>query len=789
MLSNYLKLAFRSLLNNRLYSFINIAGLSVGLSSAILVVLLINDELGFDKFHTNLPNLHLLLQNQTQGGVTYTFESMPGPLAAALRAEMPEVKRVFRYSWRGQHLLTQGEKSTFEQGYYAEPDFFATTSFEALAGQPALALQDAGSVVITERTALKFFGSADAALGKTLRHNNVRDLIIGAVVRDVPTNSTLKFDVVLPFHIYEQENADWVNSNWGSNAMPTWVELQPGADIAALNQKLENFVQSKNPEAAAHVFAYPLSEWHLHSKFKEGKQDGGRITMVWLMGIIGVFVLLIACANFMNLATARSERRAREVGVRKVAGAQRGIIIGQFLSEALVMTFIGLALSVLLAIAALPAFNRISEKELSLGIGNWPIWGSILVLGLFTGLVAGSYPALYLSKFQPIQVLRGSAPIGSAGGGWFRKGLVTFQFFISIMLIISTIVVTRQLDYAQNRPIGYEQEHLIDIPARGDMSGKYEALKNELSQISGVKSVSAGSDDLVQFGSNTSDIEWPGKTADQDFLVSVTSVQHSWTQTAGLKLVEGRDFNPASPSDTLCCLLNETAVRRMGLGDKAIGTVLRDDTTITVIGVVQDFVFNDPFSKPEPMIVYLGRPTWMNYFFVRFQNDDHWRETLAQVEQATKRVNPAYPFEFRFTKDEYQKGFQGVRSTSQMGYIFGGMAIFISCLGLFGLSAFVAERRKKEIGVRKVLGATVANVWLNMSGEFLRPVFWGFLLAAPLAGFAMSKLLATLEYRIELSWWMFAAAGLIAFAIALLTVSFQSVRAALANPVQSLRSE
>jgi len=787
MLANYLKLAFRSLQQNKLFSFINIAGLAVGLASGVLLLLLIDDDLRFDRFHTRLPNLYLILQNQTQGGVTYTFESLPGPLAAALRSEVPEIKRAFRYSWRGQHLLNLGEKSTFEQGYYAEPDFFKVLSFEAVAGNPAEALQEGNSVVITERTARKFFGEENA-IGKTLLHNNLHHLKVGAVVRDLPSTSTLRFDVVLPFQIFEQENADWVNADWGSNALPTWVELQPGADVAALNAKLENFIQARNPESSAHIFAYPLSQWHLNNKFKEGKPEGGRIMIVWMLAILGFFVLLIACANFMNLATARSEHRAREVGVRKAAGAPRSLIIGQFLSEAMLMTFIALALSVLMASAALPAFNRLSGKNLHLDFANWPLWGGILLLGLLTGLVAGSYPALYLSKFQPVQVLRGNAFTNASGGGWLRKGLVVFQFFISTLLIISTIVVTRQLEYAESRPLGYDQENLIDLPASGDMPARYESLKNELSQISGVKSVSAGSDNLVQFGSNTSGIEWPGKAVDQDFLVTITFVQQDWVRTAGLKIVEGRDFNPSSPGDTMCCLLNETAVREMGLGAGAIGTVLNYDTTVTVIGVVQDFIFNDPTGKPTPMAIFLGTGG-MRHFFVRFQNDQHWNETLAQIEQVSKRVNPGIPFEFRFTKDEYQKGFIGVRSTSQMGYIFGGMAIFISALGLFGLSAFVAERRRKEIGVRKVLGASVANIWFYLSGEFMRPVLLAFLLAAPLAGWAMSKMLDTMEYHLSLSWWMFVAAGLLAFAIALLTVSFQGIRAALSNPVQSLRSE
>lgn len=786
MLANYLKLALRSLRNNRLYSILNIAGLAVGLAASILVLLWVVDEFSYNKFHTNLPNIHLILQNQTQGGITYTFEALPAPLAAALRAEIPEVKRAARFSWRGQHLLNVGEKAFYERGYYAEPDFFNIMTFSAVKGDPAAALQDAGSVVITERTAKKLFGDEEP-IGKTLRHNNVRDLKVAAVIRDLPTNSTLRFDVVLPFRIFELENTGWMN-DWGTNGLPTWVELQPNTNVAALNAKLENFVQGKEPDAAAHIFAYPLSEWRLRGKFVEGKQSGGRIDMVIMLGIIGAFVLLIACVNFMNLATARSERRAREVGVRKVVGAQRSLIIGQFLSEALVMTFFALVLGIILAKSALPAFNSFFEKSLVFDFSNWQIWSAILALGLVTGLLAGSYPAFFLSRFQPVKVLKGGPISGGKSGGMLRKGLVTFQFVISIFLIISTIVIFRQVEHVQNRPLGYDAENLITIPARGDMGEKFEVLKNDLTQIPGVKSVSAGTDNMIQFGSNTSGIEWAGKTEDQDFLITVTGVHYDWTKTTGLKIVQGRDFSPEFGGDTMACLLTQTAVRRMGLNEPVIGSTIRHDTTVTVIGVVEDFIYNDAFSSPMPMAIYLGRRSMSN-FFVRFQNNENWQQSLAQIEQAVKKHNPAYPFEFRFVKEEYQKSFDEIRSAGQLGNVFGGLAIFISCLGLFGLSSFVAERRNKEIGIRKVLGATVASVWFYLSKDFLKPVFLAFVLAAPLAFWAMQQLLLRFEYRIELSWWMFAVAGLAALAVALLTVSYQGVKAALVNPVKSLRSE
>lgn len=785
MLSNYLKIALRNLRKNPLYTFLNIAGLAVGLTAGTLVLLWVADEFSYNRFHNNLSSIHLILQNQTQGGETYTFQSTPGPLAPALRAEMPEIEWVCRTDWNGQHLLNLGDKSTYERGMYAEPDFFKVFSFPVLSGDPMAALQDAGSVVITERTAKKFFGQEDP-IGKILRHNNQRDLKVGAVVRDVPPNSTVRFDVLLPFRLFELENTEWMGS-WGNNSIPTWVALHAGTDVAKLNQKLENFIQAKEPDAAAHIFAYPLSEWRLRGKFENGKQSGGRIDVVIMLGIIGIFVLLIACINFMNLATARSERRAREVGVRKVVGAPRSLIIGQFLSEALLMTFLALVLSLLMTKLALPGFNRFFEKSLALDFSNWQLWSTLLALGFITGLVSGSYPAFYLSSFQPVRVLKGLIRSGS-NSGMLRKGLVTFQFVISIFLIISTMVIYQQIEHAQNRPLGYDAENLIQLPARGDMTEKFDVMKNDLVQLPGISSVSAGSHDLINFGSNTSGIEWPGKTAEQDFLVSVTEVSYDWTKTVGLKIVEGRDFSPEYGSDTLCCLLNQTAVRRMGLKEPVVGSTIRYDSTITIIGVVEDFVYNDPFSSPMPMAVFLSKGS-MNHFFIRFQNDEKWRQNLAQIEQTVKKHNPSYPFEFNFTKEAYQKNFDEMRSVGQLANMFGGLAIFISCLGLFGLSAFVAERRNKEIGIRKVLGATVANVWFALSKDFLKPVLLAFLLAAPLAGWAMQKLLDRFEYRIDLYWWIFAAAGLAAITVALATVSYQGVKAALLNPVTSLRNE
>lgn len=786
MIQNYFKTALRSFSKNRLYTFLNITGLAVGLSAGILVLLWVTDELRYDRFHTNLERIHGILQHQTQGGVKYTFEATPGPLAAALRTELPEIARVARTDWGGRQMIAVGDKSYYERGFFAEPDFCNIFQFPALKGDPVAALREPDAVILTESTAKKLFGNEDP-MGKILRHGDKRDLRVAAILADVPQQSSLRFDVLLPFRIFEENSQEWIN-NWGNNSLPTWIEVHPETDVAALNGKLENFIQSKNSDAAAHIFAYPFSRWRLYNEFKEGVESGGRITLVWLLSIVGAIILLIACVNFMNLSTARSEKRAREVGVRKVVGAHRGMLIGQFLSEALLMSFMGLALATLLAWAALPTFNLFFEKELTLDFSNWPLWSGVLLMGLLTGLMAGSYPAFFLSRFQPIRVLKDAVFSGN-DRGLLRKALVSFQFAISIILIITILMVSKQVKHLEDRPMGYDTENLIQIPARGEMSGKFETLKAELGNVPGVKSVSAATYNLIQCGSNTAGIQWSGKQGDQDFLVSLAWVRPDFIQTTGMTLKEGRDFEANRPADQMCCLINETAARRMELKEPIIGSVLTFDTTLTVIGVVSDFVYNGPASTPRPMLIMCGDAPDMTTFFVRIENNDNWKQTLAGIEQASKRVNPANPFEFKFVREDYQRSFEQMRRTTTLAKVFGGLAILISCLGLFGLSTFVAERRRKEIGIRKVLGASLMQVWGHLSVEFLRPVAIAFVIAAPVAYLLMQKMLSNFDYRTDLSWGVFAAAGIAAALIAVLTVSAQSVRAALANPVKSLRSE
>ena len=780
MLKSFFTMAWRSLLKNRVSSVINIGGLAVGLTTAILIILVIVDEFSYDKFQTNLSDIYLLMKNQQQMDGVSTGSSTAGPMAGALRNEMPETKYAARAVYR-QELTSGRDKKIFESGVYADPDLFNIMTFPALEGNPVSVLKDVNSVVLTEGMAKKFFGNEDA-MGKTLVLNDTLAVRVGAVIRDIPANSSIRFDMALPFARFERNNP-WLNK-WDDNRIHTWMQLKPSANVAVLNKKLTHLLQVRSSDTTVSLFVHPMAKYRLYSNFSNGKPNGGRIYIVDLLAIIGLFILLIACINFMNLATARSERRAREVGVRKVLGASRRVLLLQFFSEALLMAFLALAAGVAVVYLVLPAFNRFTEKNIALDFMDWKIGGLLLGIGLFTGLVAGSYPALFLSRFNTVKVLKGVMASGKSGGR-LRKALVTLQFVISIFFIIGTIVIYTQINYVKNRPLGYEQENLIDIAATGDLAGKFEIFKNDLAKIPGVKTVSAGSDNILQFGSGITGLDWPGKTPGQELSILITDVQYGWTKTMGIKITEGRDFSADFGADTSACLLNQASVDKMGLKEPVVGVKVGGKT---VIGVFQNFVFNNPSGIIAPMMVYLNTGR-LGHFYVRIQNDAHWRQTIAEIGKTAKKLNPGFPFDFSFTKESYQHRFEDFASFGFLATLFGSMAIFISCLGLFGLSAFLAERKSKEMSIRKVLGASARGVWFSLSGEFLRPVFIALLLAIPLGAWVMQALLVNMAYRIHLSWWMFAFAGALAVFIALATVSYQGIRTALENPAKKLRSE
>lgn len=781
MLKSYLKLAWRNLIKNKVSSVINIGGLIVGLSTSILILLMIVDEFSYDSFHKNLSNIYLLEKNQQNADGINTGNSTPGPMAAALRNDMPETKYAARETGFGGELTRAGDKTLYKSGIYAEPDLFRMMSFAVLQGDPVATLKDASSIIITTSTAKQFFGDENA-MGKTIVFKNKTAFRIGAVVQDPPSNSSIHFEIVIPFLYFEKGN-DWL-LKWDDNRIHTWVQLQPAANIAALNKRLTHLLQSRTNDTTESLFVYPMKATRLYNNFINGKPSGGRIYVVLMLAVLGLFILLIACINFMNLATARSEHRAREVGVRKVLGASRKLIIFQFFIETLLMTFIALLLSVLIAVLVLPWFNQLFDTQLRFDFYNGWLWIFLMGVGILTGLIAGSYPAIFLSRFNTIKVLKGVLSTGKKGGG-LRTVLVTFQFVISIFLIITTIVLFAELSYVQDRPIGYDQENLIDIAATGDLDSNYSIFKNELASIPEVKNISAGTDNLLQFGAGITGMDWPGKVPGQELSILVTRVAYDWTKTAGLKIIEGRDFSPTFGTDTGACLINETAVQKMGLKAPVAGTIIGGSR---VIGVFKNFVFNNPSGIVAPMAVYL-QTNHLRHVFVRIANNNQWRQTIAKIEKIAKKLNPGYPFEYSFTQEGYQQRFKEFANIGKLAATFGAMAIFISCLGLFGLSAFVAEKRSKEMSIRKVLGAGMQQIWIALSKDFLKPVIIAFLIVVPLCTWAMHTLLSNIPYHVSLSWWMFAMAGSIVFIISLLTVSYQGIKTATEKTITSLRND
>ena len=785
MLKSYFTMAWRSLLRNKVASTINIGGLTIGLSAGIIILLFVMDRMGANKFNKNYKAIHLVMFDYKRSGTVFTDRMTPFPLGPAIRKEVPAVQTVART--RQTKCLTQySSKILYQSAMYAEPDYFKMMTFPALKGDPIATLTTNNSIVLTESAARRLFGK-DEALGKTIVVDSADLLTVGAVIRDLPFNSSVQFDIVLPFARYEQASNEALD--WENQATWTWIQLRPGAALTAVNSQLTRLlsehVDAKNLHSYAMAyFAYPLDRLELYGRFKDGKPVGDKMYTVLIMAALAAMILLVACVNFMNLSTAMAERRAREVGLRKVLGASRRTIIGQFLGEALLLALIALVLSIPLTYIILPGLMAFPGQQLTHEFGDARLWIMLLVLGICTGLVSGSYPALYLSRFQPIKVLKRMVSLGWSGIR-MRRGLVTFQFVIAIFLVIGVIVCFRQIDYVASRPIGFEPSNLLDIPADGDLPEHFNIFKQQVTAIPGVVNVTASSDNIIRDELSINNLDWPGKLPGQDFIFRRSIVQYDWTQTTGITLLEGRDFSPAFGADSSACLLNQTAVRRMGLKEPVIGTKVGNHT---VIGVIKDYVLNDPAGQTQPLIVYLS-PKGLDHFLLRLANGGQWKDRLARIEKIAKKLNPHYPFSFHFTNESYQQEFVNIFAIQQLVNIFSGVAIFISCMGLFGFAGFIVERRMKEISIRKVLGATDSSLWLALGREFFQPVVLGFVIAVPLGILATQKLLATMDYHISLSWWIFAVAGAAAFLIALATVSYHGLRAARINPGRSLQAE
>jgi ABC-type antimicrobial peptide transport system permease subunit len=806
MIKSYFLLAWRNLQKHKTSAAINVGGLALGLTTSILVLLYITNELGYDRSHRNIADLYLLMKNQQQADGISTGRSSAGPIGPALRATLPEVVNTSRVVRTGTVVRTGVTNNTgvnnntsvnnagtanntdarqiSMDGICADTGFFSMFTFTPLKGNPSLALRDPHSVILTESSAKKLFGT-DEAMGKTLIMDDTAAVRVAAIVKDIPANSSIGFEYLRPMAAFEPQNP-WLKK-WDDNRIETWLQLKPGADLKTFDREATALLQTRGNDTTVSAFVMPMARLRLHSRFQNGKQTGGRIEEVALIMMLGFFVLFIACINFMNIATARSESRGREVGVRKLMGASRQQVMVQFFCEALTITFLSLLVGLLAAYTLVPVFNGYMNTDLRFDLSDWRIWIGVIGVGLLTGAIAGSYPALFLSRFVPAKVLKGSIAVGRKRA-LLRRILVTTQFWIAILFMIGTIVVWQEVHYIENRPLGYEQENLIDVHASAGLGANYQVFKDRVSALRGVKRISAGSDDLLNFGAGITGMDWPGKIPGHEISIMVTTVGYEWTKTTGLQLAEGRDFDRAYGTDTAACLVNEATVQRLGLKEPVLGQKLGGNP---IIGVVKNFVYNNPSGIIAPMAIYLykGAPDGNSHFFVRITNDEHWRQTIVEIGAITNKLDPKHGFDYSFTKENFQHRIQEFEAFGTLATIFGGMAIFLSCLGLLGLAGFVTERRAKEMSIRKVFGASVRQVLVLLSADFLRPVLIAFLLAIPVAAWAMHMWLDNIAYHTSLSWTVFAAAGVLALFIALATVGSLGFRTANTNPAKKLRNE
>ncbi|MBC7922622.1 MAG: ABC transporter permease [Ferruginibacter sp.] len=788
MIRSYLIVAWRNLIRNQAFSAINVLGLALGMACSLLIMLWVRDERSVDGFHANGDQLYQVYQRQQYDGKIDGNYFTQGLLASELKKVIPEVQYAASMEWNQRSTFEAGDKMNKMAGTFAGADFFRMFSYPLLQGTPETALKSPNSVAVSRKMAEQFFGSPEKAIGKTIRYENKDNLLVTAVFENLPANSSQQFDFLRTWDDFVKEN-EWAK-NWGNNDPVTFVQLRPDADPAKVAAKIKPFVYGyveKSKGLLIELGLQPYPEKYLHSTFKNGQLDGGRIEYVRLFSLVAVFILLIACINFMNLATARSAKRAKEVGIRKVIGAVRSALVGQFMGEAALLTFCSVMVAVLVVALLLPAFNNLTGKQLLLPVGQPVFWLALLGLLTLTGFVAGSYPALFLSSLNPIRVLKGSLTF-SWGATFFRKGLVVFQFVLSIMLIVGTIVIYRQMEYAQTKNLGYDRENLVYIPIEGDLVKKYDLFKEEAGKMAGILTVSTMRESPTVIGHHIGDVGWAGKDPGLRTSFANTSVGYDFVKTLNLKLKDGRDFSRDFATDSVSYLLNETALKKIGYQNPIGQPLSWGNRPGKIIGILEDFHFNSMHQAIEPLVIRLDESQPWGSVLVRTEAGKT-KEALANLEKVYQALNPKFPFTYQFSDQEYTKLYQSEQVVSNLANYFAFLAIFISCLGLFGLATFTAEQRRKEIGIRKVLGANVGNIVAMLSKEFAALVAVAALIAFPLAGWAMRAWLENYAYRISLGWQAFVLAGLSALTIALLTVSYQAIKAAVANPVRSLRNE
>lgn len=793
MIRNYIKIAWRNLWKNRAYSAINIFGLALGMMVSTLIALWIQNEATYDRFYSTTDNLYQVFTADEFEGEKHAWGATPAILGPVLKQEHPEIDEVVR-TYRVGGLLHIGEKRFNAAGIAADSSFFKLFDFKFLHGNSEQAIVNPNDVVITALLANKFFGKTDV-VGETIQVDTTASLTITGVIEDIPHNS--RFHQIEYFRSWSYLD-QWGSVNyqyWTGYNYETFVLLNGKVSHDAINQKIKNLVVDHSAgETAATIFLHPANKWHLYDKSVNGEMVAGQINTVRLFALVGIFILIIACINFVNLSTAKGEKRAKEVGVRKVVGARKTSLIGQFLSESILLATIAAILSLVLTILSLPIFNKIMGEELVINFNQPVFWILFIVFTLFTGFIAGIYPAFFLSSFKVIKTLKGTF-VSDIGNITPRRILVVLQFTFSICLIICTLIVSRQIQYGQDRDNGYNKDQLVYVSLAGDLEKNYSVIKNELLASNIAESVTITSGPITRSNTNSWAYSWTNSIPEDYNTVFYTmSSDANFLQTMGVELKEGRDIDVYKhPSDSMAILLNETAVKRMGLKDPLNAEIHRNieednPQTWHVVGVVKDFILNSPYEEVEPMMIF-GPASWFRYIHIRLNAHNDMLANIDRMKKIFEKYNPNYPFDYQFADEAYTRKFAKQQQVASLTSVFSGLAILIACLGLLGLVAYTTQQRSKEIGIRKVLGASVSGIVRLLSKDFIVLVLIAIVIASPIAWWAMNSWLDDFAYRIEIQWWMFVLAGLAALAIALITVSSQAIKAAIANPVDSLRDE
>lgn len=785
MLKNYLKIAFRNLKKNKGFTTINIVGLAIGMAAAMLIMLWVKSEFTYDRFYSKTDQIYEVGIKDVWDGATVQHFFTPKPMAAALKTDFPEINNIVRMNNGTGFLLTNGEvKLSKEQGSFVDSSFLKIFDFKVLAGNPIEALKNPNQIVLTKSLALRLFDDENP-INQSLKVNNSELLTVSAIIEDIPNNSFMnKISYFVPWTLMEK--LGYSDDYWQNNSIQTYVELDKSINIDQFKRNIKGFLR-KHTETKIEIFVEPVANKWLYSKFTDmGKPTSSRIRMVQSFVAIACFVLLIACINFMNLSTAQSEKRAKEVGVRKVVGANKSKLISQFLTESILIALIAGILSLIITFLVLPSFSDSISRKLTIPYTNILFWSVFLGFIFITGLLAGSYPAFYLSSFIPVKVLKGKL-LSVQQKFNPRKVLVVSQFCIAIILIITTISIQKQIQYAQNRELGYNKERLINIMDQGDIRKNYTLIKNALISSGVASDVSRTSSPLTENWS-TNPMDWDGKPKGNNTIFARIGVDDNLVKTAGLHLIAGRDFDLSKfPTDSSAMIINESAAKVFNFDDP-IGKTIVDGRNWHIIGVIKDFVQESPFNPVTPLVIQ-GIHSGVNVTNIRINDNIETKDALNRIEKIFKEYNSEYPFEYTFVDTEYAEKFKDFQQLGKLSSLFAILTIFISCLGLYGLAAYMAENRTKEIGVRKVLGASIFSITNMLSKQFVYLVFFACIIAFPIAYFISDNMLSSYSYRIKITWDIFLYAGTGAITITLLTISYQSIKAAIANPVDSLRDE